>query len=107
MDMRKFTEKSALALQKAQSLAREYGNQEIGQVHLLYALVTAEDGLIGQLLTKMGKDTNAFASDTEKEIVKLVKVRGGEQYISKTLASALEEAEAQMGKMGDSFDFNR
>ena len=32
MDMRKFTEKSTLALGKAQSVAREYGNQEIGQV---------------------------------------------------------------------------
>ena len=33
MDMRKFTEKSVTALQDAQSVAKEYGNQEIGQVH--------------------------------------------------------------------------
>ncbi|MFR1983544.1 MAG: hypothetical protein ACLS4Z_07285 [Christensenellaceae bacterium] len=32
--MRKFTEKSVTALQDAQSVAKEYGNQEIGQVHL-------------------------------------------------------------------------
>ena len=53
MDMRKFTEKSVEAIGKAQSVADEYGNQEIGQVHLLYALITAEEGLIPQLLTKM------------------------------------------------------
>ena len=34
MDMRKFTEKSLTAVQGAQSLAKEYGNQEIGQLHL-------------------------------------------------------------------------
>ena len=44
MDMRKFTEKSIAALQNANALASEYGNQEIGQIHLLYALVTAEEG---------------------------------------------------------------
>ena len=39
MDMRKFTEKSVAAIEKAQSVAREYGNQEIGQTHLaLYAV---------------------------------------------------------------------
>ena len=43
MDMRKFTEKSLLAMQTAQSLAREYGNQEIAQAHLLCALVS-DDG---------------------------------------------------------------
>ena len=42
MDMRKFTEKSVNALQDAQSVAKEYGNQEIGQVHLLYSLVSAD-----------------------------------------------------------------
>ena len=103
MDMRKFTEKSALALQKAQSVATEYGNQEIGQLHLLYALATAEDGLIGQLLAKMGTDISALVADTQKAIAKLVKVNGGEQYISKPLALALEEAETQMKKMGDSY----
>lgn len=52
MDMRKFTEKSVTALQEAQSVAKEYGNQEIGQVHLFYALITADEGLIPQLLKK-------------------------------------------------------
>ncbi|MFR5102139.1 MAG: Clp protease N-terminal domain-containing protein, partial [Christensenellaceae bacterium] len=51
--MRKFTEKSVTALQEAQSVAKEYGNQEIGQVHLFYALITADEGLIPQLLKKM------------------------------------------------------
>ena len=103
MDMRKFTEKSALALQSAQSTAREYGNQEIGQVHLLYALLTAENGLIGQLLQKAGKDVAAMQNAALREIEKLPKVSGGEQYVSQSLARAIEAGEKQAGKMGDSF----
>ncbi len=103
MDMRKFTEKSLEAIEKAQSFAREYGNQEITQAHLLYALTTAEDGLIAQLLEKMGKDVKGLQNATLKGIEKLPKVRGGEQYIAANLAQAIEEAERQMTKMGDSF----
>ena len=103
MDMRKFTEKSLEAIEKAQSFAREYGNQEITQAHLLYALTTAEDGLIAQLLEKMGKDVKGLQNATLKGIEKLTKVRGGEQYIATNLAQAIEEAERQMTKMGDSF----
>lgn len=103
MDMRKFTEKSMTALTKAQSVAREYGNQEIGQIHLLYALVTAEEGLIPQLLTKMGKETKELERLALAEIKKLPKVQGGEEYLSRSLATAIESAEEQAKKMGDSF----
>ncbi|MBQ8322634.1 MAG: ATP-dependent chaperone ClpB [Clostridia bacterium] len=103
MDMRKFTEKSAAALQKAQSVAREYGNQEIGQVHLLYALVTADEGLIGQLLQKMQKDLKAIEEDALAEISRLPKVSGGEQYLSRALAQAIEAGEKQAEKMGDGY----
>ena len=101
--MRKFTEKSLAALEKAQSVAREYGNQEIGQAHLLYALVTAEEGLIPELLKKMNKNEGAITAAVEAEIKRLPKVSGGEQYISRVLSLSLEEAETQAKKMGDSF----
>lgn len=103
MDMRKFTERSAAALQAAQSTAQEYGNQEIGQVHLLYALVTANEGLIPRLLEKMNKNAQAIAQAALNEIERLPKVSGGERYISAALAGAIEAGEKQAGKMGDSY----
>lgn len=103
MDMRKFTEKSVNALQTAQSVAKEYGNQEIGQVHLLYSLVTADEGLIPQLLKKMEIDLPALQSAAQGEIARAPKVSGGEQYLSSALAEALDAAEKQAGKMGDSY----
>ena len=103
MDMRKFTEKTTLALQAARVAAQERGNQEIGQLHLLYALLTAEEGLISELLQKMQKDVAALTGETEREMEKLPKVRGGEEYISRSLAAAIEAGEEQAKKMGDSY----
>ena len=103
MDMRKFTEKSIAAVQSAQSTAREYGNPEIAQVHLLHALLTADEGLIGQLVTKMGKSPTEMTAETKREIERLPKTQGGEQYIAAALKTALDEAESQAKKMGDSF----
>ena len=103
MDMRKFTEKSVGALQDAQRTAKEYGNQEIGQTHLLYALITADEGLIPQLLQKMQIDLKGLREAVQAEIARAPKVSGGEQYIAPALSDALDAAEKQAAKMGDSY----
>lgn len=103
MNMRKFTEKSVSAIESAQALAREYGNGEVAQVHLFYALTSDKEGLIAQLLTSAGKDVAGLCAACKKAIEKLPKVQGGELYASNALAQALQEAETQMGKMGDSY----
>ena len=50
MDTNRFTQKSLEALQAAQQLAQSYGNAQVEQVHLLDALLSQENGLIGQLM---------------------------------------------------------
>ena len=52
MNINKFTQKSIEAIQMSEKIANEYGNQEIDQVHLVYALVTLEDSLILKLIEK-------------------------------------------------------
>ena len=46
MNINKFTQNSLQAVQGCEKVAYEYGNQEVEQEHLLYSLVTQEDGLI-------------------------------------------------------------
>ena len=53
MNINKFTQKSAEALNNCEKLAYEYGNQEVDQEHLLYSLLTIEDSLIAKLVEKM------------------------------------------------------
>ena len=66
MDLNKFTQKSLLAIQQAQDTALAHGQMQIEQVHLLHALLTQEDGLIPQLMTKMGKDPAAITRAAEQ-----------------------------------------
>ena len=52
MNIQKFTRKSVLSIENAQSLASEYGNQEIDQEHLLLSMMRVEDSLIKSLIEK-------------------------------------------------------
>ena len=103
MDARKFTEKSIAAIGDAQALAGEYGNQEVGQAHLLYALVSQKEGLIPSLLSKMKVDVQGMQKGVLSTLEKLPKVQGGDRYVGQNLSKALEEAAKQAEQMGDSF----
>lgn len=87
----------------SQSLAAEYGNQAIRQSHLLYALLNADKGLIGELFLKMGIDKQSVLGDLLSRIEKYPKVSGGSPYVTQELASALEESERQAERMKDSY----
>ncbi|MBP3873385.1 MAG: hypothetical protein J6E32_06670, partial [Lachnospiraceae bacterium] len=54
MNIQKFTQKSVEAVNLLEKTASEFGNQEIEQEHLMYALVHQEDSLISRLIEKMG-----------------------------------------------------
>ncbi len=103
MNMRKLTEKSVLALQTAQATANEYGNAEVSDVHLLYAILSDDEGLIGKLLEKTGASPEAVRAAAQREIERLPKVRGSEQYMSRTLSDVLEEAESRAKSLGDEY----
>lgn len=76
MNAQKFTQKSLEAITAAQSLATEYSNMQIEQLHLLSALTREDEGLISQLLKKMGVDLTAFRSDLTAEIAAMPAVTG-------------------------------
>ena len=103
MDFNKYTQKSLEAVQSCQSLAVEYGNQEIGQVHLLYALLNKEDSLIVRLMDKMNINTAGFVFQTEKLLEGRVKVQGGQQYMSQSLSRTFTQAEQEARQMGDEY----
>ena len=79
------------------NIAQEYGNQQIEQVHLLYALLQQENGLIPQLLTKMGLTLPSFEAAVKAELAKLPKVsvsrEAGKVYVSPDFDRAVRGAE--------------
>lgn len=100
-----FTQNSINAITSAQNTAREYGNPEIKQEHLLYALLTADDSLVYQLLNQSGVDADGLKEAVKKEIEKLPRVQGGNggAYADNPLNSALAEAEKQAAQMKDEY----
>ena len=108
MNAQKFTQKSLLAIQQAQDTALAHGQMQIEQVHLLHALLTQEDGLIPQLMTKMGKDPAAITRAAEETISRMPSVSGpgreaGKIYVSQSVDRALNEAEQQAAAMNDDY----
>ncbi len=103
MDFNKYTQKSLEAVQSCQSLAVEYGNQEIDQIHLLYALLNKEDSLIVKLMDKMNISTAGFVFQVEKTLAGHVKVQGGQQYMSQDLSRTFTQAAQEAKQMGDEY----
>mgnify|MGYP000006425001 FL=1 len=108
MNAEKLTQKSIEAIKKAQSLAAENGNNSVEEEHLLYALVTQQDGLVSELIKKLGGSSENIASALDAEISKFPKVSGsgydpGRIYVSSELDAALSEAEKEAEKMKDEY----
>ena len=106
MNFEKFTQKSLYALEDAKKLAVENGNQQITELHILYALLTQDEGLIKELLSgaKLNMKTEEIAREVEIRIGYLPKISNvSGLYLSPELDKAFTEAEKIATDMGDSF----
>ena len=108
MNMQKLTKKTIEAIQAAQDTAIEYQNTNVDQPHLLYALMTQENGLIPQLMKKLGKDATVIAGSLERVMANIPKVTGSGRdmntvYISQSLDRLLNASEVIAKNMGDEF----
>ena len=108
MNMNQFTQKSLEAIQAAQNLATQHGNQQIEQPHLLLALVEQDGGFIPQLLTHMGLTIESFRAAARHEVEILPKVSGpgreaDKVYIAPGVDKALNQAVTIAGSMKDEF----
>lgn len=108
MNPNKFTQKSLEAIQSAQDVSLSYQNNCVEPMHLLYALLSDEGGLIPQVITKMGIDAEGFKAAALKYIEGMPRVTGsgreaGKIYISPELDKVFAEAEAQAERMKDEY----
>ena len=108
MNAQKFTQKSLESLQESQNIAIENNNMQIEEEHLLYALSNQDEGLISQLLLKMGIDVNNFNMKLFKIIESMPRVTGpgresGKIYISNDVDKILVESENTAEKMKDEY----
>ncbi|MDE5884621.1 MAG: ATP-dependent chaperone ClpB [Oscillospiraceae bacterium] len=108
MNVQKFTQKSMEAIQSAQSMALSASHMHIEQVHLFQALITQEDGLIGQLFKKLNIDPGQLQKSVQTIINGLPAVTGsgrqaGQILISREVDQTLNLAEQQAANMRDEY----
>jgi len=108
MDPNKLTQKSQSALSEAQNHAISRGHQQVDTLHLLFALVDQEGGLVPQILGKCGLEPKAYAQAVEAELSRLPSVSGpgvqpGQVHITQSASAVLVRAEETAKRMQDEF----
>ena len=105
MQMDRWTTKAQEALRDAQRLAEEGGQPEIVPLHLLVALAGQEDGVVPEILSKIGVDSGRFAQVASKALEAMPKVSGGgvTRGVGTALRGVLEAAAKLASQMKDEY----
>src|SRR5690349_15773210 len=104
MNINKFTEKAQESVLAAQSLAEQMNHAQIEPEHLLLALVEQSDGIVPELLKKMGTDPKPFAAALREELARMPQAYGGSTpSMSPRFRKVVDEAQAEATRLKDEF----
>ena len=108
MNAQKYTQKSLAAIQDAQALTIRNENQQIEQIHLFSALLRQDDGLVRELLKRMGITVESLEAAVNQELAKLPRVSGSgreadKYYVARSVDETFQKAEDIAASMKDDF----
>ena len=104
MRLDKLTLKAQEALEGAQTLALEHEHQEVSPEHLFSVLVGQKDGVVPEILTKLGVQPSSLADDIRKELTKLPRVKGAVgEYLSPKIRLLLHQATQEAARLKDEY----
>ena len=108
MNVNRMTQKTLEAMQNAQSLSTGYQNNAVEPIHVLTALMQQSDGLIPQLIQRIGADADGLAKAAEQVIAGLPHVSGsgrqpGMVYVSNDTELLYNKAEEIAKQMQDEY----
>src|SRR3954447_18332848 len=105
MNLQKYTEKAQEAVLNARQMAEEANNSQIEPAHLLLALVEQPEGVVPQVLSRLGVDNGSLARAMRQEIDKLPKMYGapGQVYLSSALNDLARRAESTAASIKDEY----
>ena len=102
----KFTLKVQEALQEAQDIAKKYGNQSVDVEHLLAAFLLQPEGIVGEILKKLGAHPRGIETEIKKSLEKLPRVEGtgiGQSYLTPRLNKVLDDALVEAARLKDEY----
>ncbi len=104
MDLNQFTTKAQQAVVAAQRLAESYNHSELEPAHLLLALLQQSDGVVPQVISKIGARPQVVINAVENLLANRPKVYGASQIgASRAVITTLTEAEKEARKMRDEY----
>lgn len=105
MNYEKFTLKAQEAVRDASALAQTHDNPNVEVEHLLYALLTQDEGVVPALLDRIGADKATVEKGAENLIAKLPKAYGSaaQLYLSGSASKVIAKAEAESTALKDDF----
>src|SRR5437870_1475746 len=104
MNLNKFTEKAQEAVLTAQTLAEQLSHAQIEPEHLLLALVEQPDGIVPELLKKMGTDPKPFAAGVREELSRMPQAYGGSTpSMSPRFRKVTDDAQNEATRLKDEF----
>ncbi len=104
MDINRFTNKAQAAAMAAVEIARRDGHAEVGQLHLLKSLLAEPEGVVPQVLARMGVQADQLALEASTRLNRLPRVTGGEEPgLSRALRECLVAAHDELAPFGDQY----
>ncbi|MHA7944994.1 ATP-dependent chaperone ClpB [Formosa sp. 3Alg 14/1] len=103
MNFNNYTIKSQEAIQRAQQIAQENGQQNIENEHVFKAISEVDENVLPFILKKLNVNINILEQAIDKQIENFPKVSGGEIMASRDLGTALNEASTIAKKMNDEY----
>ena len=103
MNFNNYTIKAQEAIQKASEIAVGNQQQAIEPAHILKALLTVDENVVGHLLKKLNVNINYVTNEVDKQIEALPKVSGSNVYLSNSSAAVLQKAQSYLKEFNDEF----
>ncbi len=99
----RLTVKSSEAITDAVTRARQAGNPQVHDSHLLLALLEQEEGIVVPILQKLGVQIPALTEAIQREIARYPKQSDAQPSLAREVSAVLDAAEAEAKKLGDEY----
>jgi ATP-dependent Clp protease ATP-binding subunit ClpB len=105
MDLKRYTNKAQEALVGAQSLTTEFGHSQLEPLHLLTALMQQDEGVVPEVVAKIGGRPASLQQELERMIQDRPRVSGSnvDPTLSRDTVQVLNKAENEAKKLSDDY----
>jgi len=105
MRQERFTEQTQQALASSQEIVQQYQHNQWDVEHILLALISQQQGLVGDILNELNADPETIRNQIEAALDKIPKVtyETGQIYATPRVAQLLKKASEEADRLKDEF----